>query len=136
MAVIKIGIFDGEAELISFENSAGNRAELRFEPATNGFVTVNGIVSRVSDGKCILDLRLIDDGICAPVLISEDGRTALPELKKTGRELSILPPDGKYIRALSLRQRLLEKRASALEARLSELSDRIDGGGVISLTHG
>ena len=133
MAKIKIGIFDGEAELLAFDGSRDTMAEIKFQPPCDGFVTMNGITAKVSDGVCSLDLRLLDEGRCTPVLIRKEGRTILPEMKKSGRSLTLIPPDGEFIRALSLRERLLSIRLSALEARINELGDKIDGGGLISL---
>lgn len=127
MSVIEFELFRDGAEIVGHSCSRDRMAEIHVSPTADGFITLNGITARVVEGRCVFDLRLIDDGEFSPVLIEKDRRTVLPRIKKESLRISPAEPDGEYIRRLSARTRLLERKLDLIEDELTNLKKKILG---------
>ena len=131
MNKLHIEIFDGEAELLSFEKGKTNKLEFIFAEPYDGFITAGGITARVCEGKCLFDLRLMDDGETSPVLILKNGRTPLPSIVKDKAGVSPSGVSAEFLRAVSLRERRLRARVKELEEKIEKLSRSVYGVTVI-----
>ena len=125
MNEIAIEIFGSEAELLSSE--CGNRGALRlaFTGINEGFVSIDGVVCPVKEGKCIFDTRLISRGVHEPRLIMKGSSVPLPKIVKGRDTVSPAEHSADYVRSISLRERRLEARVGELEAKISEISNAI-----------
>ena len=110
MSKIKYEFFGTDAEIASFSGNNDGRLSLCFPTGTIGYVTIDGVVIKVTDGTASVDLRYVSDGELRPILVTEHSRISLPPLKKAGKCVALCDPDADHIRALSLRERRLETR--------------------------
>ena len=131
MNKMHIELFDGEAELVCFERGKTHKLEFTFPEPYDGFITAGGITARVCEGKCLFDLRLMDDGETSPVLILKGSRTVLPALSKLGCTVAPSGVSADYLRSVSIRERRLRERVERLEAEIEKLSKSIYGVTVI-----
>ena len=122
---ISYEIFKEDAEITFFEASSSEIAEFSFSEVDVGLLSIGGIVGRVSEGKCRLDLRLIENGSYEPVLILEGKLVRLPRITKSGRKLQPFECSEQFVHSISLRERRLAQRVLALEKELKELSSKI-----------
>ena len=127
MSRIKYEIFDTEAEVISFDANGDTALELILPRELDGFISIDGVVTRLTDGVARYDLRYIADGEYAPQLVLRRGRIVLPKLKKCGRVISLSECDGDYMRSTSIRERRLAARVKALEEEIELLKKCIYG---------
>ena len=127
MSKIAIELFDKDAEAVGFEHTEGRLLEIRFNEKLEGLVSIDGIVSRVSEGICLFDTRLIDEGEYSPFLLTEKMSVRLPTIKKTARRVLLSECSDEYVRSASLRERRLAARVSELEKRLEQIMSRLDG---------
>ena len=127
MSRLTIELYDLEAEVVTFREDSSELLEIVFTDPCDGFVTAGGITSRVKDGRCVFDLRLMDDGETEPVLILREGRFKLPPINKQSGSIALAHPGLDYIVRLSQKERMLSKRVEELEKRIEELSKSITG---------
>lgn len=127
MSKITIELFDNDAEAVEFEYTAGRLFEIRFNKALEGLVSIDGIVSRVSDGVCLYDTGFIEEGEHSPVLLIGNKIIKLPEIKKAAGRILLSKCSDEYVRSASLRERRLAARVKELEKRLEQLMGKLDG---------
>lgn len=127
MSKIKYEIFDGNAEVTSFVCENDNKLEFVFPASCEGFLSIDGVVVRVSSGIGEFDIRYVSDGEFTPYLVMPHGRIALPKIKKSGRRISLCECSSEYIRGISLREYLLAERVKALEVEIERLKRCIYG---------
>ncbi len=118
-------IFGSEAELSSCESGRGGNLEFCFFGADEGFVSIDGVVSPVKDGRCVFDTRLINKGEHVPSLITKSGRVTLPKIVKGQCSVQLADYSQDYVRGISLRERRLESRVAELESRIEEISSAV-----------
>lgn len=128
---MNIELFEGEAELLSFEKGKTHKLEISFTEPYDGFITAGGITARVCEGRCVFDLRLMDEGDTTPVLIQRSSRTVLPAITKLGSTVSPSGVSAEYIRTVSRRERLLCERVKRLEQEIERLTKSVYGVTVI-----
>lgn len=127
MSKIKYEIFDGECEAIKSEQDASDMLELVFSESLDGFVSLDGVVVRLTDGKARVDLRYVSDGEYTPHVILKNARLTLPKIKKLGRHIALTECDAEYARRTSIRERRLNRRVSELERELELIKACIYG---------
>ena len=127
MSRIKYEFFDGTAEVVSFNITGDNTITFIFPDSTEGFLSIDGVVVKVSAGIGEFDMRYVADGEFVPYLVMKHGRIALPKIRKAGRLLSLAECDSDYIRSISLREHLLAERVKALEVEIEALKKCIYG---------
>lgn len=125
MNKIKIELFEGDAEILSFESDGSDAVKFSFTESYNGFLSIDSIVSHVVEGECTVDLRLISSGEFAPILILEGGSINLPGIVKVGKKLRLSECDPDFIRRISIRERRLAKRVKTLESEVEKLKESI-----------
>ena len=127
MNKMHIEIFDGEAALVSFEKGKTHSLEFLFDEPYDGFITAGGITARVVDGKCVFDLRLMDEGETSPILILKGSRTPLPPILKDG--ITVLPKEIGIdkLREVLIRERRLVERVKKLEMEIEKISRSVYG---------
>ena len=125
MNKIAYEFFDGAAEITLFEAASSDTVEFSFPDSTEGLLSIGGIVGRVHDGVCRLDMRLIENGSYEPVLILKGGCINLPRLEKSGRKIRLSDCTEEFVRAISIRERRLSMRVRALERELEKISSKI-----------
>ena len=118
-------IFGETAEITRFESSSCDTVEFLFSESVEGLLSIGGIVGRVYDGVCRLDLRLIDNGAYEPTLILKRGAVKLPCIEKSGRKIRLSDCTDDFVRQISLRERRLAMRVYALEKEIEKISSKI-----------
>ena len=118
-------IFGSEAELSSCESGREGDLEFRFLGAGEGFVSIDGIVSPVKNGRCIFDTRLINKGEHVPTLITNNGAVTLPKIVKGQCSVQLADYSQDYVRKISLRERRLESKVAELESRIEQISNAV-----------
>ena len=131
MNKLYIELYGTEAELISFEKGQSHMLEFSFADAYDGFITAGGITARVCEGRCVMDIRLMDDGETTPVLICKNSRIPLPKITKLGSAVTPAGVSSDYIRAISLRERKLREIVKRLEEEIEKISRSVYGVTVI-----
>ena len=126
MSKIKYEIFDKEAEILEYVSEDSDTLELCFKEKYEGLLSIDGIVSRVIDGKCSFNAKLIDFGKHEPILVLKDGAITLPAIIKSQRRITLSECTDDYTRRISLRERRLCQRVEALEKELSSLRSLIN----------
>ena len=125
MSKIVFELFGSDAELVSFHADGSMGVDFIFNTPYEGFLSVGGIVARVTGGRCHFNLRLVDDGEHSVTLLSSHGSIKLPSIIKRSKEMRLADCDTGFIRSLSLRQRRLEERVKALEDRILSAEESI-----------
>lgn len=131
MSKIKYEIFDGECEALKHEQDASDILELVFSEQLDGFISLDGVVVRLTDGRARVDLRYVSDGEYTPYVILKNARLALPKIKKLGRHITLTECDADYARRTSIRERRLSRRVSELEKEIEQLKACIYGTKII-----
>ena len=127
MSKVKYEFFGTDAEISAFTPDGDGRLTLCFPAGTEGYLSIDGVVVKITDATAHLDLRYVSDGEFRPILVLRHGRISLPTLKKAGKHVKICDPTPDYIRELSLRERRLSERVSELEAELCRIHESIYG---------
>ena len=127
MSRVKYEFFGTDAEISAFTADGDGRLTLCFPAGTEGYLSIDGVVVRITDAMAHLDLRYVSDGEFRPILVLGHGRISLPPLKKAGKHVMICDPGADYIRDLSLRERRLSERVSELEDELRRIRESIYG---------
>ena len=117
--------FDRCAEMLSFTDGGGGCVELVFNNLTEGFLELNGISHRVTEGRVTLNITLLPEGELTPILTANGRVITLPTLYKDGQMLRPTEPSNDYVRELSLRERRLKARVISLEARIEALEKSV-----------
>ena len=125
MSKIKYELFGKDAEIISFESDCEICLLLDFGKPLEGLVSVEDVVSRVNNGICSFDIRLIDQGEHQPMLILKDQVILLPGIVKSGTKICPAFCSDEYTRDVSIRERKLSLRVDALEKTLKILENKI-----------
>lgn len=131
MTKISYKLYGDEAQIIGYSTDCAEGLSLHFEGCEDGFVSINGIATRVREGVATPDCRFIDDGEHAPVLILKYGRIILPRIKKRGCEITLSYCDEEYIRGVSMRERMLSERVTELESAVEALNKSVYGTTII-----
>ena len=125
MSRITYELFDGAAEISSFESDASTALVFDFGDDLEGLVSIDGVVSRVSGGRCCFDIRLIDQGERQPLLILKERVVRLPAIVKSSSRIRLAVCTDEYTREVSLRERRLSMRVDALERELKTIQSKI-----------
>ena len=125
MSRITYELFENDAEISGFTDDGDIRLKLEFGKPLEGLVSVEGVVSRVIDGSCSFDTRLIDSGEHQPILILRNETIRLPKIIKSGGRVRPASCTDEYTRTISLRERHLSMRVEALERELRSLEGKI-----------
>lgn len=123
---ISIAIYGDECELSSYKRGGLNLSFI-FDGSVNGYITVDNLVTTVRDGVGRFDARLLSGGDYEPRLICDGRMIALPSIRKTDRCVFPIPPSDGYIRAVSIRERELERKVEDLTMLVSRLQDSVFG---------
>ena len=127
MSKISLEIYNDACEIASFSKDNEYMLTFQFPDDTEGYVTVGDAIGKLERGVCSIDTRSLENDSYAPNLILDDVIIALPQIKKLGKAITILPVSDEYTRDASRRERMLEGRVSEVEARLEEISERVYG---------
>ncbi len=127
MTEIGYKLYGDEAQIVSYSTDCADGLCLKFENCAEGFVSINGIATRVREGTALPDVRFIDEGEHAPVLIMKFGRIVLPRIKKRGSEITLSYCDEEYVRSVSMRERMLCERVRELETAVDALNKSVYG---------
>ena len=125
MGKIKYELFGEDAEVIEFITDNSSLLTLDFSQPLDGLISIDGIVSRVNQGRCVFDTRFIDPGKYLPTLILKDRTVRLPEIVKAYGKVGLLGCSDDYTRGVSIRERRLSLRVEALEKKLKALESQI-----------
>ena len=123
---IGISLYGDECELSSYKRGGLNLLFI-FEDPVNGYITVDNLVTTVRDGRGRFDARLLTRGEYEPKLITDGRMIPLPRLRKSDRGVFPEPPAESYIRAVSIRERELERKVEDLTMLVSRLQDSVFG---------
>ncbi len=126
MSKIRYEIFGQDAEITEFLKEDSDILEVTFNRNFEGLLSVDGVVSRVIDGKCNFDIRLIDNGKHQPVLVIKNGIIKLPEIMKSSKRVTLAECSDEYTRAISIRERRLCLRVEALEKELAGILTKLN----------
>ena len=102
-------------------------AEFEFYPPKDGYLLIGERTYKVTAGKCNANLKTLDDGAYAPHFYTDKLMYSLPTLNKDGRIIRFEPPHEDFIYKIALRARFLARRILALESKVSELTEKIEG---------
>ena len=127
MKEIKLEIFDGACECVSFSGTSEDGIRFDFGEGVSGYLSVGEITKRVENGVCIFDTRPLADGEYEASLVLGRAVIKLPKFKKTARKIKLSDCSEEYIRAASVRERRLARRVNSLETRICELEEKILG---------
>lgn len=125
MSRINYEIFGSDAEVTEFVADTGIEFILDFGNSLEGLVSIEGVVSRVNNGRCLFDSRLIDHGEHNPLLILKDKVVRLPGIVKSYGKIRPSVCSDDYTRDVSIRERRLSMRVEALEKELKILENKI-----------
>ncbi len=131
MSKIVLDFFEGEAEIVEFDNAAKRVLEFVLPAETDGFISIDGIAAKVSEGRCIVDARLFDNGKYTPVLIQRNSKSTLPAIVKNSEGIFPLESGSEYIRKLSIRERELRKKVKALEEKIEKIYKSVYGESIL-----
>ena len=125
MSRIVYKIFKDGAEL---RECIGNdlRVTLSTEPKQDGYISLDGVVKKLSEGEAVFSLASLPDGEYTPILYA-DNKTELEPIRKLSGKLLTLPTPDSTVRRLLLRTESLEKKTEALEDGLKKLYELIEG---------
>ena len=126
MSKVKYEIFGKEAEVVSFTPGEGQIFEISFTEDYEGLLSIDGVVSRVTNGYCHFDIRYVEEGEYTPLLVTKEDIIKLPCIKKCAKSVILSGCADEYTRRVSLRERRLEERVTELEKQLSSLTARIN----------
>ncbi len=127
MSRIRFELFDGEVEVVEIEQDSECELVLEFPDAEAGFVRIGELAERLTEGACLFDLRLLENGDYTPELFLDDERIVLPTICKTGCLVEIYDCNEAYIRAASQRERALRALVESLEEKIALLEDKVYG---------
>ena len=131
MSRIKYEFFGEDAEISALSESGDGRLTLCFPEGTDGYISIDDTVVKITNSTALVDLKYVDDGEFRPILVAERCRISLPPLKKAGKTVSACAPDSDYIRSLSLRERRLEKRVCELADEIHRLRTSVYGSKIL-----
>ena len=124
---ITLSLYGEECELSSYKRGDGLSLLFSFDGSINGYITIDNLVTTVRDGKGRFDARLLARGDYEPKLITDGRMIALPILRKNDRGVFPQSPTDGYIRAVSIRERELERKVESLEGLVKKLNDSVYG---------
>ena len=127
MSRLKFRIYGSDTELVDYCTDSSNTLEFDFCEDMNGFVQIGESALRLSGGKCIFDLRLIENGEYTPRLMVDKRLVNLPVIKKFGNLVECIDCTDEYIRAASQRERALERKVLELEEKIRLLDEKVFG---------
>lgn len=125
MSKITYELFGRAAEIVKFDRDRGTGVIFEFGCPVEGLISIDGVVSRVTEGRCVFDSRLIDPGEWQPILITKDAVIKLPALLKSGGNIRLADCTDEYTRDISLRERRLSMKVEALEKELRNIQNKI-----------
>ena len=128
MKRIRLAVFGGTCDAIELSETKSSEAIFEITPRSDGYLMLGDYSFAVKDGVCKADLRGLEDGEFSAFFYTASNMYTLPKLEKTGRTVSILPPDADYVIELAARCRELDKRLAEHENKLAELEELIKGG--------
>lgn len=126
MSTLRFEIYGGLCDALELAKTKSSAASFAFFPQSNGFLMLGEYSFKVKDGLATADLRELDDGEISAFFYTDSAMFTLPRLKKTGREISILPPEEEFTLELAERCRALNKRLLNVEREISELKALIE----------
>lgn len=127
MSRLKFQLYERECELLEQLHDSSDSLEVDFSENLSGFLRIGNLTARLSDGKCQIDLRLLENGDYTPELVLDGRLVLLPLFKKFGSVVECVDCTDAYIRAISQRERALSERVKTLEEKISLLEDRVYG---------
>ena len=125
MKKIEYEIFNNDAEIISFIGGSGGSVDIIFTNLSEGFLTIGNGTHRFTSGKITLNINSLPDGELSSTVTANGKTIRLPALFKSGGVLYPSEADDEYIRGISIRERRLEARLSALESRTDALEKSV-----------
>ena len=127
MSRLKFKLYDREVELIEHSRDSSESLEMDFSENLTGFLRIGNLTARLSDGRCRVDLRLLENGDYTPELVLDRGLVVLPLFRKFGNAVECIDCTDAYIRAASQRERALSKQVATLEDKIKLLEDKVYG---------
>lgn len=127
MNKIYIELFDGECEMISFEEGGGLLLDFCFSRKIDGYVCLAHMAARIEGRERELNLGILPDGEYSPVLVIGDERIDLPRIRKHAGALFPVGHDIAYIDELSLRTKRIADRLKGIEDKLENMEKLIKG---------
>lgn len=127
MSRLKFKLYGSEVELISMASDSSGSLELDFSENSSGFLRIGKLALKLTDGKCIVDLRLLENGEYTPELVLDNRLVVLPLMRKFGNVVECLDCTADYIRAASQRERALAELVATLEEKIKLLEDKVYG---------
>ena len=126
MSTLRLEIYNGCCDATELASTKSASAAFVFSPPRDGYLMLGEYSFKVTGGECTADLRELEDGEFSAFFYTDTQMHTLPRLKKTGREISILAPDGEYSLELAKRCRALNERLIAAEREISEIKSLIE----------
>ena len=127
MSRLNFRLYEREVELIEQLHDSSDSLEVDFSENLTGFLRIGNLTTRLSDGKCQIDLRLLENADYTPELVLDGRLVHLPLFKKFGSMVECVDCTDAYIRSASQRERALSERVKALEEKTRLLEDRVYG---------
>lgn len=127
MSVLKIKIFDNEAELCSFSTEDSDKLIFLFDGTEDGYLKIGSSRVPIKSSQATLKLSALNDGLLFPKLIFPNQAIPLPILKKRGRDIIPIYPGPEQFHALCEKTRALISRVEELEKTVKELSGKVFG---------
>ena len=128
MRTIKLALFGGACDAVELSDTKSAEATFEFTPAADGYLMLKEYALAVKGGTCTADLRRLEDGEFSAFFYTDSRMYTLPKMKKTGKSISVLPPDGEFSLELAARYRALGTKLEEIDGRLLELDGLIRGG--------
>lgn len=127
MSRLNFRLYERECELIEQLHDSSDSLEVDFSEDLTGFLRIGNLTARLSDGKCQIDLRLLENGDYTPELVLDNRLVVLPLFRKFGNLVECIDCTDAYIRAVSQRERALSERVKALEEKTRLLEEKVYG---------
>ena len=127
MGKIVLELFDRDCEMVSYEYKKENTLTFEFTEAMEGYIQLDGSITRLIGKSCAVNVRELKDGEHTPRLILENMTLDLPKIIKENGVISPAEHSLGEIGDISLRERRLLERVKKLESHVEEISKKVFG---------
>ena len=127
MSRVFVTEFDGACELLSYEEIADGRLEIKADSDLTGRLFIDSAVFDMTGGECTADIAAIADGTYTPLLYGKRDMVPFPRIEKIGSLVKpVVDGEGEILLAAK-RARIAISEARALKAEVERLRSQIEG---------
>ena len=127
MSKISITAFDGACELLSYEEIADGRLEIKADTVIEGKLFIDSAVFEMAGGECNIDLQILPDGTYTPLLYGKRDMTVFPRIEKIGNMVRPIIDGEAEMLLAAKRAREAVREVRSLKVEIARLRALIEG---------